>query len=149
MMSKRKRQNPDEQFLQRVFSIMNSTSSTNSVNETDSTDIERREVDTEDYNDDDDDDDEKDTGGEDIAIEEDMENEKTSSTTETLDKAEIKMKMAQEKIAVNGTNGTDIGDENDEHKANGSWGGTAIVNKEIEVFLLTLVWYHYLTGLRN
>lgn len=68
-----------------------------------------REIETtEDYEDDDDNDD---ADGEDIAIEEDMEDEKSSSTTESPEKAEMKMKMLQDEVTANSTNVTQLGDE--------------------------------------
>lgn len=79
----------------------------------------KRTVETEDYEDDDDEDDSDNLGGEDIAIEEDMEKETTSSTTETPEKDQMKLKMVEEVISENNSNDTQLLDEDDEYAGSG------------------------------
>lgn len=94
--------------MQRFFKLANHTRRKNK---------KVRTVETEDYEDDDDDSD--DTGGEDIAIEEDTDDEKTSSTTESPEKVELRLKMKEDEATVKSSNVTLVGDgdENDERNS--------------------------------
>lgn len=100
-------------------------------------------METEDYEDDDDDD--NDDTGEDIAIEEDMDNEKSSSTTESPEKNEVKMKMLQDEATVKSSNASGLGDEDAEavSELKGSSRGIIATKNEVKLFLIILMWIYF------
>lgn len=114
---------PDELFLNRLFDLVERK--------------KRRSVETEDYEDDDDDVND-DAGGEDIAIEEDMDKEKSSSTTESPEKMEVKEKMLQDEATVKSSNVSQLGDEDASELK-----GSSREITQVKLLLIILMWIHF------
>lgn len=121
--------NPDELFLRRLYDIMNATRK------------ELTRAEREDYEDDDESDD---TNGEDIAIEENMDKEISSSTIENLEKSEIKMKMLQDEVTDRSSNASLLGDEDAESAGTKSQQvnnySIRSVTIQVKLLLLTFAW---------